>query len=155
MSRDFTCQAIRNFRCRRKFVKLRHVAEPGGLTLERLRKRTTPGGRSAKSRRVPYLTQAEVADKAGIDRSVYNQLEREGQSRKLSPTYAERLEPVLGDQVWQLVQEDTRRREGVEAELAQLRKDFEDFVQAATARLADLEDGQAPAARRSTRRKKA
>lgn len=136
-------------------MKLRHVAQPGGVTLEALRKRTLPKGRTAKSRRVPYLTQAEVADKAGIDRSVYNQLEREGPTRKLSETYAERLAPVLGEQVWQLVEEEEARREGAAAQVARLRKDFEEFAQAVTVRLADLEDGQGREARPSARRKKA
>lgn len=152
MSRGFTCQVLLHLRRAGTFVKLRHVAEPGGATtLKSLRKRTTPTGRS----RVPYLTQNEVADKARIDRSVYNQLERNGAGRKLSPTYAERLAPVLGEQVWQLVEEEEARREGLEAEVVTLRKDFEEFVQAVTARLADLEDGQGREAQPSTRQKKA
>jgi transcriptional regulator with XRE-family HTH domain len=46
-------------------------------------------GRRAKAR----LTQEELADRAGIDRSVYNALEKG--RRKITPTYAERLAPHL------------------------------------------------------------
>lgn len=85
-------------------------------TLKELRERTTGG----QSSRVDYLTQEEVADQAGIDRPIYNQLERGGATRKLTRTYAERLAPILGDGVWLLVEETERHRRSLEERVALL-----------------------------------
>ena len=84
-------------------------------TLKELRKRTTGG----QSSRVDYLTQEEVADQADIDRGIYNQLERGG-ARKLTRTYAERLAPILGDDVWLLVEETERHRRSLEERVVRL-----------------------------------
>ena len=84
------------------------------VTLYDLRQRTPlPAGKEGR-RKPPHMTQEEVAAAVGLDRSVYVNLETGG--REFTPHYAQLLEPVLGVEVWALVDTPGRRVNGVERE---------------------------------------
>lgn len=100
------------------------------LSLKEIRKTTI--GPDRTGRRTAYYTQQEVADEAGIDRSIYNALENE-RGRAVTAEYAQRLEPVLGPLVWELIPQpqmverpdpDIRLRE-LEAEVARIRAELQ------------------------------
>lgn len=104
------------------------------LSLKEIRKTTI--GPDRTGRRTAYYTQQEVADEAGIDRSIYNALENE-RGRAVTAEYAQRLEPVLGPRVWDLIPQpqtverpdpDIRLRE-LEAEVARIRADLEERIE--------------------------
>jgi transcriptional regulator with XRE-family HTH domain len=90
------------------------------LALRKKTRRDPPAGR------INYLSQEEVADEAGIDRPVYNGLEKG--RLPLTQTYAERLAPVLGRKVYELVEEQRVRRESLEDRVAELERLLDELL---------------------------
>lgn len=124
----------------------------------------TVGPQRSRPRKEPHLTQAEVAALVGIDRSLYNNLENG--NREFTPHYAELLEPVLGIEVWALVETPSRRVNQTEREqlsyLDRLRlleardahreEELRTFAESTTGRLVALEAGRANRAPRGSRK---
>lgn len=107
------------------------------MTLEELRK-VRPGPPRPRGRRAPHLTQAEVADLVGIDRSRYTSLETG--KHTLTPYYAAKLEPVLGAGVWRLaVAEPTLAEPARELSIPDRLRALEVELTEIRARLAELE----------------
>lgn len=106
------------------------------------------------------FTQQQLADKAGIDRSWYNQMERG--NRPITRAPAERLAEVLEVNPVEFGIESPAalpeyrslldRLEELEAIFAEERRKHERALRAVTRRLADLEEGRETRARQGVRR---